>query len=93
MSIKIRSRIFLEFFSDCYVKVMNTPANSIFSCLAKLKDPKSGRQRPRGCLIIGDSMIRNLDPTKFDQDVYLFAYPGIKARQLWNQVKIWFAFL
>ena len=43
---------------------------------------------PRGVLILGDSMIRNIRPEQMThQCVIKFAYPGITGKQLQNQFK------
>jgi len=48
---------------------------------------------PDGVLLIGDSMIRNIDPETLEAPVFLFSYPGIKARQLCNQIKVFYQLL
>ena len=67
---------------------MNTSSSSIFAALGRAKEHRPSCQIPRGCLLIGDSMIRNIDPDKLDTESFLFAYPGIKARQLASQIQI-----
>lgn len=72
--------------------IMNSASSSIFACLAAVKKLENGAGQhgriPHGCLLIGDSMIRNVDPNNLDAEVFHFAYPGIKARQLCNQIKL-----
>ena len=38
---------------------------------------------PEEILLIGDSMLRNIDPDGYKQAVWLFSYPGINASQVW----------
>lgn len=45
------------------------------------------RKIPSKCLIIGDSMLQKIKPDVFDNDAYIFAYPGIRAKQLANTIK------
>jgi len=66
---------------------MNTSSSSIFAALGRAKEHRSSFDVPRGCLLIGDSMIRNIDPDRLDTESFLFAYPGIKARQLASQIQ------
>ena len=37
---------------------------------------------PEEILLIGDSMLRNIDPDGYKQAVWLFSYPGINASQV-----------
>ena len=37
---------------------------------------------PEEILLIGDSMLRNIDPDGYKQAVWLFSYPGINAFQV-----------
>ena len=37
---------------------------------------------PEEILLIGDSMLRNIDPDAYKQAVWLFSYPGINASQV-----------
>ena len=38
---------------------------------------------PEEILLIGDSMLRNIDPDGYKQAVWLFSYPGINASKVW----------
>jgi len=37
---------------------------------------------PKGTLLIGDSMIRLINPDEFEKELFLFSYPGIMANDL-----------
>lgn len=41
---------------------------------------------PEEILLIGDSMLRNIDPDGYKQAVWLFSYPGINASQLHDHI-------
>ena len=49
--------------------------------------PRAGKVECNEVLMIGDSMIRNINVDAFGQTVHLFSYPGITTGQLIVQIK------
>ena len=69
---------------------MNSTIGSISALLSQLPESDDAEALPRGVLLLGDSMVRNIRPeTMTHQCVIKFAYPGITGKQLQNQFKVW----